>query len=204
VEVTSIVLYKDGRAQTELHIMLNDVITLRAQTIPESSTTAITWTSSDTDVLELLSLGPNGSEASVVGKMPGVADITVSTDSFEMSYIVFVDDMPMHVQLENAIKNKNEPLWLIITWTSGQHNGEETVFEWDDEHQEWIMDGVYSHGEPDPIFGETSNAFTIGFHDTPRVFYFFADASGHYRNPDGTDDEDFIWLFKTALIEPEG
>ena len=203
-EVTSIVLYKEGRAQTEFHTMLNEVITMRAQILPEGSTAAITWTSSDPDVLEVISFGPNGSEASVVGKIPGVADIIVSTDNFEMSYIVFVDDFPLHVQLENAIKNKNEPLWLIITWTSGQHNGEETVFEWDEENQEWLMEGAYNRSDPEPVFGETNNAFTIGFHDMPRVFYFFSDGSGHYRNPDGTDDEDFVWIFKTTLIEPEG
>ena len=204
VEVTSIVLYRDGRAQTEFHTMLDEVITLRAQIIPESSTAAVTWKSSDPDVLEIISFGPNGMEASVVGKAPGVVDIIVSAGNFEMSYIVFVDDLPMHIQLENAVKNRNEPLWLTITWTSGQHNGEETVFEWDVENREWIMDGAYNRSDPEPVFDNTHNAFTLGFSDTPRVFYFFADGTGHYRNPDGTDDEDFVWIFKTTQIEPEG
>jgi len=202
--VTSIILFRDGRAQTEFHTKLDEVVTLHAQLLPEGSTAAITWTSSDPDVLEIISFGPNGSEASVVGKVPGVVDITVSAGNFEMSYIVFVDDYPMHIQLQNAINNKDEPLWLILTWTSGQHNGDETVFEWDDDIGEWIMEGAYSMSQPEPIFGETNNALTIGFEDTQRVYYFFADGTGHYRNPDGTNDEDFVWIFKRALIEPEG
>ena len=204
IEVTSIVIYRDGRAQTEFHTMLGEVITLRAQIIPEDSGATVTWESSDPDVLEIISFGPNGLEASVAGKITGVVDIIVRAGGFEMSYIVFVDDFPMHIQLENAVKNKNEPLWLTITWTSGQHNGQETVFEWDVEEQEWIMEGSYSRSDPEPVFDNTHNAFTMGFSDTPRVFYFFADGTGHYRNPDGTDDEDFIWLFQTTLIEPEG
>ena len=203
-EVTSIVIYRDGRAQTELHTMLDEIITLRAQILPEGSATTVTWESSDPDVLEIISYGPNGMEASVVGKIPGVADIIVSSGGFEMSYIVFVDDFPFHKQLESAVKNKNEPLWLMITWTSGMHNGEETVFEWDVDNQLWIMEGAYSRSEPEPVFGETSTAFTIGFSDAPRVYYFYADGTGHYRNPDGSDNEDFIWFFLLSIIEPEG
>jgi len=186
--------------------MVDEVVTLHAQILPEGVDANVTWTSSDPDILDILSFSHNGLEAAINGKFPGVADIIMTAGDFEMTYAVFVDDLPLHIQLENAINNRNEDIWLTITWTSGEHNesGLKTLFERDSETREWIMEGAYSRSEPEPIFSNTNNAFTIGFADTPRVFYFFADSTGHYRNPDGTDDEDFIWEFMTTLIEPEG
>jgi len=203
-EVTSLILYRDGRELTEIHIMVGEDVTLHAQILPEGIDTSVTWISSDPDIFDIISYSHNGLEAAINGKFPGVADVVIAAGDFVMTYAVFVDAFPLHVQLENAIDDENEDIWLTLTWTSGLHNGLVTVFERDSETKEWLMDGVYSRSEPDPIFGSTSSSFTLGFADTPRVFYFFADGTGHYRNPDGTDDEDFVWEFMTTFIEPEG
>ena len=203
-DVTSIVLYREGRAQTEFHAMVDEPIVLRAQFLPEGSYAALECISTDPEVLEVVSVDQINLEIVIMGLFPGVADIIVTAGDFEMTYVVFVDDLPLNIQLENAVNNPDEDVWLSLTWTSGQHNGLETIFERVDESRLWVMEGAYSRSDPEPVFGSANNAFTIGFEDTPRVFYFFDDGTGHYRDPDGSNVEDFIWELKTTFIEAEG
>jgi len=202
--ITSISILSDGRTQTEFHTMVGETVLLRSRIVPEGVVADVTWSSSDPDVLEVVSLDRSGLEAHVTGKAAGVADIVLSAGGFETHYIVFVDDLPMHVQLENAIENSGSAVWLSITWIGGQHAGSETLFERAGGGQKWTMEGVSGRSDVDPVFGKENNTLTIGFTTTTRVYYLFSDGTGYFRNPDGTNSEDFTWMFWTMVNEASG
>ena len=203
-EVTSISVSSSGRIQTEFHTMVNDSILLDARIIPDGAGSDITWSSSDPDVLEVLPVDLRGQEAHITGIAAGVADVIVSAGGFEARYVVFVDDLPNHLQLENAIENTDSAIWLVVTWVSGENTGREYVFERDDESLEWSLEVVSDITTVEPLFGRDENAFTMSFEDSSRLYYFFPDGTGHYMNPDGSDDDEFTWIWGTLRIEPEG
>ncbi|MCL2425383.1 MAG: hypothetical protein FWD05_03490 [Oscillospiraceae bacterium] len=205
LEIASIVLFYSGRAQTEFHTRVSETITLRAQLLPDGLDYDISWESSDPDVLEINQIGQAGLEATITGVFPGVADIIVTAGDFVMYYVVFVDDYPLHAQLEAAINDEIEGVWLTVLWTSGEHNGQETSFIRARNDDTWIMHGVSDTREVHPIFNMESNAFTIGFPNTARIYYLFADGTGYFREPDdGAYAEDFIWWFVAADTDIEG
>jgi len=204
LEISSIVLLYSGRVQTEFHTRVGETITLRAQLLPDGLDYDVSWESSDPDVLEISQVGQAGLEATITGLFPGVADIVVTAGNFEMYYIVFVDDYPLHAQLEAAIDDEIEGVWLTILWTSGEHNGQETSFLRARNDDTWIMHGVTDTREVYPIFNMEANAFTIGFPNTARIYYLFADGTGYFREPDGAYAEDFIWWFAAADTDIEG
>jgi len=203
-DVTSIVLMVNGRAQTEFHAMVNESISLMALLEPEGSVAEVFWLSSDPDVLDVKPGGYGGFEAVIVGIAAGVADIIVTAGDVELNYVVFVDNMPSHVQLENAVANAGTPVWLTLTWLDAAATGSETLFERSDGSNVWHMENAFGRNEVHPAFGNENNAFIIELPDSTRIYYLFADGTGHLSNPDGSDKEDFLWFFMTTLIEPEG
>ena len=203
-EVSSIPVSSGGRIQTEFHTMVNDSILLTAQIVPDGAGSDITWSSSDTDVLEVLPVDQRGQEAFITGVSAGVADVIVSAGGFEARYVVFVDDLPKHLQLEHAIENTDSTIWLVVTWVSGENTGREYVFERDEKNLEWSLEVISVINTVEPVFGRDENAFTILFKDSTRIYYLFPDGTGHYMNPDGSDDDEFTWIWGTLRIEPEG
>jgi len=202
--ITTINILSDGRIQTEFHTMVNETVLLRARIVPEGIDVDIVWTSSDPEVLDVISLDQKGHEAHITGKAAGVADIILTAGSFEVSYPVFIDNNPMDLQLETAIADSDTPIWLTISWTSGQLTGQDTVFERAPEDQAWTMESITLRGEVEPAFGRENNIFTISFPDEERMYYLFSDGLGHLSKPDGTEKDEFTWGFKTTLIEAEG
>jgi len=203
-DVSSIVLMVSGRIQTEFHAMVNMSVSLRASLEPEGSDAEIFWRSSDPDVLDVISGGSGGLEAVIVGIAAGVADIIVTAGDVELSYVVFVDNMPFHLQLENAVADVDKSVWLTLEWIDVPASGRETLFERLAGSNVWNMEDASGRSEVQPAFGNENNAFSIELPDGSRIFYLFSDGTGHLCNPDGSDKEDFIWSFMTTLIEPEG
>ena len=202
--VTSIMLSSGGRAQTEFHTRVNETILLQAQLEPEGVYANITWESSDPDVLDVVPFDSSGQVANITGKAAGVADIIVTAGGIEMAFVVFVDDLPMHVQLENAVENGNESIWLTMRWIGGQRSGQEVLYERTVDSHQWTMEDASGISVVEPTFAMEDNAYTISFPTTTRVFYLFADGTGHFRNPDGSENEDLTWEFMTIRIHPEG
>jgi len=202
--VASIILSYSGRPQMEFHTRVSETITLRAQIIPEGLDYDIHWESSDPEILEIIQLDSSGLEATITGIAAGVADIIVTAGDFEMDFVVYIDDYPIHLQLENAINNEQYGIWITIIWTSGEYNGYEFSFLRDKYNGVWVMHGASGSEEVEPIFNMEHNAFTVGFPDTTRLLYFFADNTGHLSEPDGDHTEDFIWWFFAADTELEG
>lgn len=202
--VTAINILSGGRVQTEFHAMVDETITLSARIVPEGVDANIVWISSDPDVLEVVQVDARGLEARVTGLAAGVADIVVSAGDFEYNYIVFVDDLPMHLQLESAIESADTSIWLTIFWSTGPHSDEDTTFERDGDSHVWTMGGASGTGEVTPIFGRDENAITITLPTSSRIYFLFADSTGNFKYPDGTDSDDFFWWFMTTQIEPEG
>lgn len=202
-EITAINIFSGGRVQTQFHAMVNETITLSARIVPEGVDADITWTSSDPEVLEVVQVDARGLEARITGLTVGVADIIVSAGGFEHYYVVFVDNFPMHLQLESAIESDGTPILLTILWSSGPYADENTYLERDGDSQAWTMSGAYRTGEINPIFDWDDNALTITIPTSSRMFFLFAD-SGNFKYPDGTDRDDFFWWFTTIQIEPEG
>ena len=203
-DVASIILTYSGRPQMEFHTRVNETITLRAQILPEGMDYDIQWESSDPEILEVLQIDNSGLEATITGIAAGVADIIVTAGGFTMDYVVFIDDYPLHLQLENAINNEQYGIWITIIWTSGEYNGYEFSFLRDQHYGTWVMHGASASEEVEPIFNMELNAFTVGFPDTTRLLYFFADSTGHLGEPGSDHTEDFIWWFFAADTELEG
>jgi len=201
--ISSIVISQGGRPQTEFHASVDETIILTARIEPAGIDSDISWSSSDPDVIEIIQSDSSGAEAQLIGVNAGVADIVLVANGFEESFPVFVDNLPMDLQLENAI-NSDTDIWLTISWTSGRFNGQETVFERAQSSQTWTMESITLRGEVEPIFGRVGNAFTISFLDEVKMYFLFSDGLGDFSNPDGTDTEEFYWWFKTTLLEAEG
>ena len=200
-DITEIQLMFNGRVQTEFHTGVNSAISLQALLIPEGADGEVFWKSSDPDILEV---SLNGDGAVIVGVAAGVADIIVSAGDLEFYYIVFVDNLPFHEQLENAVADKDTPVWLTLSWTGTSAAGRETLFERAAGDNVWSLEDTSGRSGILPVFSSEDNVFIIELPDSSRLYYLFADGSGHLSNPDGSDKEDFIWSFMTTLIEPEG
>jgi hypothetical protein len=206
---TMIHIYRDGMVQTDFHTMVGETVLLRARIEPEGAEGNIVWTSSDPLVLEVVQLDQRGLEASITGLTAGVEDLYVRVGNFEISYTVFIDNQPMHLQLENAIENNNTPIWLTITFHDGSDEGDVISFERDIARNVWLMEDSADQIEVDPIFGRDGSALTMGFRGqagafSTEVFYFFANGSGHLSSPQSGSEEQLSWWFITYMIEPEG
>jgi len=202
--VTSIEILRGGRVQTEFHVSLGETVLLTSRLSPAGATGDVTWSSSDPEVLEVTQSDPSGAEAKVVGVKAGVADIIVSVDGIEVEYVVFVDNMSIIMQLENALNDLEIPIWLTISWLNDSLFGHEIVFERDSETQLWTLESAVERGEVDPSFNNENGVITITFPETEMQYDLYDDATGYFRNPDGSETEVFMWWFKTTLIEPEG
>jgi len=202
--VTSIEVLRGGRVQTEFHVSVGETVLLTSRLSPEGTTGNVTWSSSDPEILEVTQSDPSGVEAKVVGLKAGVEDIIVTVDDIEVRYIVFVDTMPITMQLENALSDPETPIWLTISWLDDSLFGQERVFERDSETGTWTLESATERGEVEPTFENDDGIIIISFPDTDLMYYLFDDATGYYKNLDGTEIEDFMWWFKTTLIEPEG
>jgi len=206
---TMIYIFRDGMVQTDFHTMVGETVLLRARIEPEGVEGNIVWTSSDPLVLEVVQLDRRGLEASITGIAAGVEDLYVRVGNFEISYTVFIDNQPMHLQLENAIENNNTPIWLTITFNDGSDDGDVISFERDIAGNVWLMEDSTDQIEVDPVFGRDGSALTMGFRGqagvfSTEVFYFFANGSGHMTSPLSGSEEQFSWWFITYMIEPEG
>jgi len=203
-EVSAIDVSSNGHMLTTFHTLVDDVVLLRAHVFPEDIDAEVTWSSSDTEVLIVIPVDQIGFEAEIRGIAAGIVDIVLSVDDFEVRYEVYVDNYPIHLQLEDAVENTDTEIWLTITWIDGQRTGQEMLFERSGENQYWYMQEPLGVKSIDPVFGIEGNALTIRSPDDNKVFYFFAAGIGQYKNPDGTENEEFIWEFSTTRIEPEG
>jgi len=203
-EIINITVSSEGRMQTEFHAGVNETITLRAHIRPDSIDTAITWESSDPEVLEVVQLDDNGLEAQITGLIAGVADIILKAGDFEVNYIVYVDDLPLHVQLEHAIRSTYSAVWLTILWAGGPNADQETLFKRDSDTLLWVMESATGTSDISPVFGMVNNVFTIDLPTDDRTYNLFADSTGFYGDPESAESLDFIWWFMTYQIEPEG
>ena len=203
-DVTEIILLSNGRVQTEFHTKVGASVLLQAKLGPEGADADVLWSSSDPEVLDVRSSVSNGSEAFIVGVAAGVADIIVSAGGVEFYYIVFVDNMPFHVQLENAVADEGTSVWLTLFWSGSAAAGRETGFEREAGSSVWNMEDASGRVEVVPVFGSENDAFIFELTGIPGVYFLFGDGSGYIRYPDGTENEDFEWSFMTTLIEPEG
>ena len=206
---TMIYIFRDGMVQTDFHTMVGETVLLSARIEPDGVEGNIVWTSSDPLVLEVVQLDQRGLEASITGIAAGVEDLYVRVGNFEVSYTVFIDNLPMHLQLENAIENNNTPIWLTITFNDGSDDGDVISFERDIAGNVWLMEDSTDQIEVDPVFGRDGSALTMGFRGqagvfSTEVFYFFANGSGHMTSPLSGSEEQFSWWFITYMIEPEG
>ena len=202
--VTAINVSVDGRVQTEFHTRVNDTVSLRAHIVPAGADAGISWESTDPDILEVVLLDSNGLEAQITGKTAGVADIVLSAGDFSVAYIVFVDNLPPHVQLENAVANTNSSVWITISWTSGHNSGQEFLIERNQSSQGWSLESESGKDEVVPVFKTETNAFVIGFDDATDKYYLFADNTGFFGSPEIDNNDEFIWWFMTTQIEHEG
>ena len=206
---TMIYVYIDGLMQTDFHTMVGETVLLRARIEPEGIEGNIVWTSSDPLVLEVAQLDQRGLEASITGIAAGVEDLYVRVGDFEVSFTVFIDNQPMHLQLANAIDSNNTPIWLTITFNNGSNDGDVISFERDIDRNIWLMEDSTDQIEVDPLFSRDGNALTMRFRGpagvfSTEVFYFYANGSGHITSPQSGSEERLSWWFITYMIEPEG
>jgi len=202
--VSSIIVLSGGRAQTEFHAGVDEIVTLQAQIQPVWIEEDIIWTSSDPDVLEVRQTTENGSEAEIMGIMPGVADIILTSGDFEINFIVYVDNLPIHVQLENAIENSGTSIWLTLLWNTGPNADYETLFKRDPDTNLWIMESIEGSNDINPTFTPVNNALTFNLPTSDNVYYLFADNTGFYGTLNDPDNDTFIWWFITIPTEGEG
>ena len=202
--VSAIEVLRGGRVQEEFHVSVGETVMLSARLIPEGASGDITWSSSDPEVIEVSQSNISGTDATIIGIGAGVADIIVTVGNIEERYVVFVDNMPVTMQLENALNDSDTAIWLTISWLDDDRFGQEIVFERDLDTQTWTLESAAERGEVEPTFGNEDGVITIIFPTSTKIYYLFDDSMGFYRNPDGTDSEDFMWWFKTSLVEPEG
>jgi hypothetical protein len=206
---TMIYIYRDGVVQNDFHTMVGETVLLRARVEPEGVEGDIIWSSSDPLILEVAQLDRRGLEASITGIAAGVEDLYVRIGEYEISYPVFIDNQPMHLQLENAIDNNNTPIWMTITFNSGSNEGDIIRFERDVDRNIWLMEDSTDQIEVDPVFSRDGNALTMRFRGqagifSTEVFYFFANGSGHISSPQSGAEEQLSWWFITFMTEPEG
>jgi len=204
LEITSILVSLDGRTQNEFHAGVNETVTLQARIQPEWIETDIIWISSDPEILEITHLTENGSQAQITGIFPGVADIILSANDFEIYFVVYVDDLPIHTQLENAVNNSGMSVWLTILWTSGPDADYETLFKRDTDSDLWVTETQSGTNDISPTFIPVNNALTISLPTSDKVYYLFADNTGFYGNLGSPDNEDFRWWFFTIEDELAG
>ena len=209
--ITIIYVYVDGQVQFDFHTMVGETVLLSARIEPEGVEGNIMWSSSDPLVLEVVQLDQRGLEASITGVAAGVEDLYLKVGSYEISFTVFIDNQPMHLQLENAIDNNNTPIWLTITLFDGSNDGDGNVirFERDIDRNIWLMEDGADQIEVNPVFNRDGNALTMSFRDpagdfSSEVFYFLANGSGHISSPLSGSEEQLTWWFITYMIEPEG
>ena len=206
-DVTAITLLVDSRVQTEFHTRVNERISIRVQLEPEGVTADITFASSDEDVIQIRqSADGDEFEADIWGVAAGVADIIIIAGGHEERFIVFVDNLPMHDQLNNVIADSSTPIWITLVWTEGSYAGDEIVLERNPNNQAWYIDDTTEIREIYPVFGSDVNALTIEIIEYEGVFHLFADGTGYITDPRSSvlDLREFRWEFKTTLIEPEG
>jgi len=202
--VTGIEVLRGGRVQDEFHVSIGETVLLTSRLIPEGAIADVTWSSSDTEVIEVYQADSSGYEATVIGVGAGVADIIVTIGSMEERYIIFVDNMSITTQLENALNDSSTAIWLTISWLDDERFGQEVVFERDLDTQSWILESAAERGEVVPIFTIEHTVIQMSFDDSDNTYFLFDDATGFYGLPDSTENDDFMWWFKTTLIEPEG
>lgn len=202
--VSSILVLSAGRAQTEFHAGVGEIVTLQARVQPAWLEEDITWTSSDPEVLEVRQISEDGSEAEIMGLIPGVADIILTAGDFEINYIVYVDNLPLHVQLENAIDVAGTSIWLTILWQTGPDADYETLFKRDTDTNLWIMESVSGSADVNPTFISVTNALTFSLPTSDKVYYLYSDNTGFYGTLNEPDNDTFIWWFITIPTEGEG
>jgi len=206
-DIISIELFLGDRLYSEFHIMVNETVTLRAVPVPSGIDADISWRSSDPNALTVTQHDQNGREATITSNAAGVVDIIVTLGDYETSYAVFIGGLPLHIQLEDAIKDINEAIWLEIEWTSGRHSGQKVLFTRAAGEQLWIRDDASGNDVARLDFKYEENAFIIDDLESAYTYHFFADATGHVEIAERTETLDFhhfSWHFKTTIIEPEG
>jgi len=203
-DVGSIAILNDGRIRDEFHVSVGETVILTSKLLPEGAVGDVIWASSDTEVIEVTQTDSSGAEAKIVGVGPGVADLIVSVGDIVQEYAVYVDSLSVTMQLLNALENEDLPIWLTIMWYDGDRQGQEVVFERDLENQLWTMESAVERGDVIPTFLPEHGAITMRFPDSENVYFLFDDSTGFYGNIDQPDNEEFMWWFKTTLIEPEG
>ncbi|MDR2572671.1 MAG: hypothetical protein LBD23_20585 [Oscillospiraceae bacterium] len=203
-QVSSITITSGGRVQTEFHTRVSETISLSARIEPEGTDADVIWTSSDPDVLEVVATDQGGTEAQITGIIAGVADIIVRAGDIEIDFVVFIDDFPIHAQLEDAILNTNTEIWVVITWTSGPFENQSTIFERSGNVSQWIVDDASERSQVQLSFAMENNVFRIELPTSSRIYYLFADSTGYYRYPDGTDTDYFTWEFMTSQLDAQG
>jgi len=206
-----IYVYRDGQVQFDFHTMVGETVLLRATIEPEGVEGNIIWTSSDPLVLDVAQVDERGLEARITGIAAGVEDLHLKVGGYEISYTVFIDNQPMHLQLENAIDSNNTPIWLTVTLYDGSNGGDGDVIrlERDIDRNIWLMEVSNDQFEVDPLFSRDGSALTMGFQGQAglfgaEVFYFFANGSGHMSSPQSGSEVHLSWGFITSMIEPEG
>jgi len=203
--VSTIAILNSGRVQTEFHVGVGESVLLTSQLVPDGAVADVTWSSSDPEIIEVTQSDSSGAEATITGIAPGVADIIVSADGIEVIYYVEVDNLPVTAQFENALNNENLPIWLTISWLCDDKFGQEIVFERNKDNQLWTMESAAERGDISPTFHNINGVITIHFPDTEEVYHLFDDSTGYLgTTPDNPENEDFMWWFKTTLVEPEG
>jgi len=202
--VSGINLFNNGRLQVEFHVNVGETVILTSGLVPEGAVYDVLWSSSDTEVIEVTQTDSSGFEARIAGVGPGVADIVVSAGGFEETYVVFVDNLSLTIQFDNALNNEDLPIWLTIAWIDEDRMGEQIVFERDKENQLWIMESAAERGPVNPTFVKENDRILITFPDTDKVYFLFDDSMGFYGHHGAPDNENFLWWFKTEIIEPEG
>jgi len=101
---------------------------------------------------------------------------------------------PLHIQLGNTIENTNSGVRLIMSWTDGKR----TVFEREYDSHVWtIHSRTGEYRELGPVFfAHRGDAFTVSFTTTTRVYHLYEDGTGHFKNLDGSNNEDLRWEFE--------
>ncbi|MCL2819315.1 MAG: Ig-like domain-containing protein [Oscillospiraceae bacterium] len=202
--IASIAVLNNGRVQTEFHVSVGESVGLTSKLLPDGALGDVTWLSSDPEVVEVSQPDPSGTEAIIRGLAPGVADIIVKSGDIEETFIVFVDNLSLIMQLENALEDDETAIWLTISWIDADRTEQEVVFERDLENQMWTMESAIERGDIVPTFVNANGAIIMSLPDSAKMYHLFEDGMGFYGNPGETGNEYFMWWFKTTLVEPEG
>jgi len=218
-EILSVSIERDGMAVSNISMEEGERIILRAIIDPFIADADIIWSSSDTRVINIDANRADMSSVTIEGVYAGSTVLKVTAGNVAQTCNITVSAAvtpalpapPPSVppsgarlrQLYDAVNTDNVEADLIISWTSGDFSGRQTIFEIVGNNKIWMMhardpDSNRPYRETEPDFRYEDGAITIRFPlTTRRIYYLFEDGTGYYILPDGTERENLTWALVT-------